>query len=865
MKKTKSLEDINKIHLVPYSHHDYAWTNTRQWHVWRYIEGFCRMLDLMHKNADYTQTIDNVLHSLEAFETHCPSRVEEFKKRVKEGRIEVVNGGMALARPSLFDGELYIRNITRGKKELGERLGAEKIPVFFNADTGVGHSQMPQLLKLCGHEHYRFYRPEGVLDYQKVPRDFIWKGLDGSKLIVSRGIYGGFMFARWSELPMERWEEVKQSFFDEDLQDKLQLAATDQLLLNLGCDDVMPMSNLFDKEIDIIGFIKNWNSHEKSKIEFSTFEKYYQSIKDKELPEWDGALDPCELSYNAPMRSDDSLWRKRVEGERLLVTAEGLLMILESMGEKTDFSQLTHMWLRMIKFVGHAMQWLISEDYDKVVSEADATLTLIKEQLCAYENRIAELTPWQSKVQYVAINTCGFDRTENISLHITSPLHVHGLILRNARGEKLEYQFTEVFKGDKAYLNQDFNEAKVTCNLTVPAFGFTCITAEFDGGEIKEIAKNQLSGDVGQSFTIDNGVYIAQITQGVIRRLEKKADRTLLYQSNKNNFGGVRLYHTTPTVDWTTQWDDIAIDTFVPETVNYNQRGPVRFAFTSQGRIGRHKAKLETVFVKDDGKITYHLELNNKGAEGYFTSIFPCDEMPKLIAGIPFGQEPRDTDGMVYSETTGATPGDYLYFERGCTGGFYANGFTSYELNGSRMALLQGNCNVYFRNLIKNKEVELVLMKSFDLSQRTEEWMTKVAPSLSGGGVQHFEYAVSILDESAGKSAQMLTQIIRYPIRVATRFSYEKAAGVPERSFFSMEGGSLVLSTAYKDDTDYIFRLFESEGKEGKCLIHIALPFKNAQIIDLCENVMRVADVHENCIELTFRSWEILTLRLSGQ
>ena len=60
-------KDLKRIYVVPYSHHDHAWTNTRQWHVWRYIEGFCKVLDVMRENPEYTLLIDNVLHSLDAF------------------------------------------------------------------------------------------------------------------------------------------------------------------------------------------------------------------------------------------------------------------------------------------------------------------------------------------------------------------------------------------------------------------------------------------------------------------------------------------------------------------------------------------------------------------------------------------------------------------------------------------------------------------------------------------------------------------------------------------------------------------------------------------------------------------------------
>ena len=855
MRQEKTLDDIQKIHVVPYSHHDHAWTNTRAWHIWRYIEGFCLALDVMKENPDFKLTIDNVLHSLEVFEQYCPHRLEEFKQRIAEGRIEVVNGGMALARPSLFDGELYLRNIIRGKKELCERLGKKDLPVFFNADTAVGHSQMPQILTQCGHPYYRFYRPEAVLDDAGVPRDIRWIGLDGSELLASRGIYGGCMYAHWSELPMEDWEAVKESLRAEDFQEKLPLTSTDQLLLNLGCDDVLPLRNLFDKKIDFPELIAQWNRHEKSTMAFSSFEEYFHAIEKKELPVWKEPLDPCELAYNPPLRADRSLWRKRTEGERLLVLLEKLLVQLETLGGKADYSPLPALWRRMMEFSGHAMQWLIRQDYKAVVERADAALVLIREQIEKVGDQIAALVERQAMVQYVAINPCAFARTENVTLHVASPYHVNGLRLRDASGQELPYQFTQIYNGDKAYENRDYNEVEVTCNVTVPAFGYTSITAEFDGNSIRQKAKDQLAGQTAQCFTIDNGVYIAEIIQGVIRKLIKKQDQTILYQSEKNNFGAIRLYHTTPTENWAVNWDELAVDTFVPERVEYREQGPIRFSFVGIGRIGRHPAQLETVFVKDSPRITYRLTLDNKGCEGYFNAVFPCDRHPDLRVGIPYGEETRDTDSLHYGKFSKEAGGDGLYVERGCDGGFYANGYVSYQSGSARLALLQGDCNVYYQNRGERCEVELMLMRSLRNDTRTEEWMTKTEPSLSGMGTQHFEYALTLAEDP-----QAEVQAMRQPVQVVTRYSYCSGSQPTEQSMLELCGGTLQLSAAYREDGAMIMRLFESKGEAGSCRIRMPAAHQTATLTDLCGNALRDLPTDGQTVTLEYRAWEICTI-----
>lgn len=857
MNAYEKLDQIKKIHVVPYYHHDHAWTNTRDWHIWRYLEGYCAALDRMKEDEEYRLTIDNVLHSLEVFQKYCPHRMDEFRRRIAEGRIEVVNGGMALMRPSLFDGELYLRNIQCGQQELAKRLGTTPSPVFFNADTAVGHSQMPQILKLAGHEYYRFYRPEAALDDAKVPRECYWKGLDQTEILTSRGLYGGCLYAKWSEASFDEWDAVKQAFVEEDLQDKLALCSTDELLLNLGLDDALPQRNLYDKELDIPGLMTNWNENEKSRMEYSSFKEFFLSLKDKTIPVWDGPLDPCELSYNPPMRADHALWRKRVQGERLMVLLEKLLLLLEKMGGDVDYREIPSLWCRLMEYGGHAMQWLLSQDYREVEERANLALALIREKIADVTDKIAARTKQEAKVQYVAINTCSFARTENVTLHITSPYHVNGLRLRDSANNEIPYQIVETYNGDKAYSDRDYNEVKVTCNIQIPAFGYTCVFTEFDRKSICTAAEEQLAGCSDQYFEIDNGVYLLEVIQGAVRKLTRKSDGLVLFESPRNLFGAVRLYHTSPTNAWTVNYDELAIDTFVPEQVCRNENGPVRYSFVCIGKIGRHPARLETMLVHGSNRITYRLTIDNQGAEGYFCASFPCDCKPEIRAGIPFGEEVRNTEQIHYGKFSKNAFGDGLYVERGWDGGFYANGYASFSNNNAKMTLLQGDCNVYYRNKSESAEIELMLMRSFSQESRSEGWMSKVDAGFFGKGKQTFEYAITT-------TASPHVEVMRYrqPIQIATRFAYYDGEQPVEQSWMDLSGSALLLSAAYRNQDTIHLRFYDTAGQPGRVQIHTRMAHKTATVIDLCGNKLRELNTDGETIELAYRAWEICTIEL---
>lgn len=847
------LGDIKKIHVVPYFHHDHAWTNTREWHIWRYLEGYCRALERMGVDEKYRLTIDNVLHSLEIFQRYCPQKMDELRERVAEGRVEIANGGMALMRPSLFDGELFIRNIVESKRVFSDVLGGSDISVFFNADTAVGHSQLPQILKLSGHDYYRFMRPEVSMDGAGIPKEFFWKGLDGTEILASRGPYYGCLYANWSNLPLNNWETVKKQFFEEDISDKLNLSESDELLMCLGMDDALPMTNIHDKEVDFPELMKKWNASGAPQMEYSSFKAYFMALKDKQLPSYEGVIDPCELSYNLPFRAEHALWRKRVEGERLLVMFEKLLVLLESMGGHPDYTNVSAYWKKLMRFSGHAMNFLLGVDYLEVEELANATLSAIREDIHAVTDSIASLVTTHAGMnQHVIINTSSFDVTENVTLHITSPYHVKGLRLSDSLGETIPYQFVETYRGDKEYENCDYCEVDVTCNVHVPAFGYSCVFAEFDGKPICGQAEEHLGKHNSNDCEIDNGIYKIRFVHGMVSRLIRKADEKVLFESGNSKFGTIRLYHTAPTPDWIPGCNVLAADEFVPEHTYLKENGPIRFSVVSKGKIGNHPAQLETVLVQNSDRITYRLSIDNQGAEGIFSAVFPCDRYPQIKAGIPFGEEARNTETIHYGSA-----GEPLSVERGWNDAFFANGYASYLCNDVRMTLLQGNCNVYYRNNAASCEIEITLMRSILLDGKNG-WESKFDVSVSGKGLQTFEYAISLTDTPWKEVTR-----IRQPVQTVTRFSYFDASQPVTNSMMSTTNTSLILSAAYRNGRAFFFRFFDSSGCAGCAEIEMPIAHKSAAVVDLCGNKIHNLKTDGKSVFFTYHPWEICTIKLT--
>lgn len=843
----RDVREISKIHVVPYSHHDHAWTNTRQWHIWRYIEGFCLVLDRMREDPDYTLVIDNILHSFEVFEQYCPSRLEEFRQRVREGRINVVNGGMALARPADFDGELLIRNAADGRRAFCERFGKMDLPVYFNADTACGSSQMPQILSGLGHRYYRFMRPEMTLNRKNLPFHFVWRGMDGSEITVGRGEYGGCLFCEW-ENEKGSWEQRRDAFVREELENKLCCPGTDMILLNIGQDDCLPGLNLYDHPYDMDSLMREWNAREKSKMVYSTFDRFFDELSERALPMVEGPLDACELSFNAPFRADASLRKLRMLTERGLLLTEKLNAISVSLGGASEEETILSLWQRLYRFSGHAMQHLLDQDYAEVRDGAAATVALIEELRKSLLQKIASAVRSDHRVAQLIVNPtlCGDEQI--VELHLTTPHHIDGLRLTDPEGNELSWQITDGFSGDKPY-DCPFSEVTVATRLRVPPMGWTVV-----GVECGRRAMQAFRTEDAKDQVIDNGVFRMTLENGRIARVE-------------TDFGvicgrepvALRFTRTEPTQSWTVNWKAEDVFEYIPEKSTLTENGPLRWRIVTEGSVANSPASLEYTISADSPVIECRLTLESREDEGWFSLNLPCGGEEELYAAVPFGEEARKPSKEPYAENDNSP----LCFERGWNGAFFAGGYATFIAGAGRMALLQGDCSNMVRLDAEKGELEQMLYRTLDMRTRTD-WTKHMCADASGRGVQHFSFSIAVLPPVHDPDLlQTLLQKQRSPLCTCTRFALDSGEAPGTGSLIRTEGTAVQISAIYNKENAMFVRFFETRGSGGELRMRIPEGFRSGAFTDLkedpCEKPMRI-DAGWICFEL--RPHEIATIKL---
>ena len=172
-----------RFHMIGQAHIDPVW-------LWPWSEGvavvhstFRSALDRMNETPDFCFTASSAQFYFWVAEND-PKMLAEIRKRVQEGRWNVVGGWWVEPDVNIPSGESMVRQGLYGQLTF-QRLLGHRATVAFNPDS-FGHTgTLPQIIKLQGMEDYVFMRP-GPQE-KKLPADlFWWEGPDGTRVLTSR-------------------------------------------------------------------------------------------------------------------------------------------------------------------------------------------------------------------------------------------------------------------------------------------------------------------------------------------------------------------------------------------------------------------------------------------------------------------------------------------------------------------------------------------------------------------------------------------------------------------------------------------------------------------------------------------------------
>lgn len=171
------------LHMVGNAHIDPVW-------LWQWPEGyqevratFSSALDRMDEFPEFVFTSNSVVF-FAWIEEHDPRLFERIRKRIVEGRWQVVGGWWLEPDCNIPSGESLVRHALYGQRYLREKFGITAT-TGANFDSFGHNATIPQLLRKSGMDSYVFLRP-GPKERALPGQLFWWQAPDGSRVLAYR-------------------------------------------------------------------------------------------------------------------------------------------------------------------------------------------------------------------------------------------------------------------------------------------------------------------------------------------------------------------------------------------------------------------------------------------------------------------------------------------------------------------------------------------------------------------------------------------------------------------------------------------------------------------------------------------------------
>ncbi len=284
-----------KTYLFCNAHLDPVW-------LWQWESGMSEAISTYRAASEmvdeYPDFIFNHNESLlyEWVEEHEPELFERIKRQVAEGRWKIVGGWFLQPDCNIPSGESIYRQVLRGRIYFYDKFG--KTPVTAVNVDSFGHAQgLVQMLTQCGYKYYVNIRP-GAGNYDFPDEDFLWRGYDGSEVIVHRSDRG------YNSVFGTAGEEIKK--FEERWPDK----DNGLFLWGVGNHGGGPSR----KDLSDLAALKA----EGMDIEHSHPKAYFETVDPSAIPVVDRGLNPLmEGCYTSIIRIKQ--YHRRLENDLIMV------------------------------------------------------------------------------------------------------------------------------------------------------------------------------------------------------------------------------------------------------------------------------------------------------------------------------------------------------------------------------------------------------------------------------------------------------------------------------------------------------------------------------------------------------------------
>jgi alpha-mannosidase len=860
------------IYLVPHTHYDAIWVFNKEDYYYINIEFILKQAVQLMKTTDYKFLIEQTF-LLEYIENEYPELFADIMNLARKNKIEVAGGQYLLSDVMLPNGEILIKEIAEGKKYVKEKLHQD-VRVAWGADEFGFNAQWPQILSGCGYKYFVFRRG---LDRPK-PSEFLWEGLDGSRIIC-----------HW--MPLGYRAGLDLTKLDNSYSELRKFAASNQILMPSGSGVTGPQPETSD-------VVKKWNGRDhqdNARMVIATPIEFFKSLE-KEKIDFQvrrGEMYSGRLSEVFPDSTSSRMWIKQgtKKFENFLLTLERLDTIcnLEGCARTTTTDQLKKYWKKILFVAMHdALPGTgIDEVYDEIkdiFSDVDDTLNkTILDCISELARRVKGapdlivFNPLSWKVRNWC--ECNLEFEEGVVKGIV------GLKLNHEKGTENEKIIDIEVLEHSLHPDRSFKTIKIGFIPTVPALGFSTYKLIKDGNwSMSDSSTIHTSNGIGFKQKIDNGFEVQVDPDNGIVTVTKN-DLTY-FKGNElsveEELGDLYYHRENLGLLKSETGKGVKYGAFKAENFRalkrklrscisldsnyYALRWPYRLTYKLKPILFRHKyieIKKEIIVYNDLSRIDFITHIHDRHPHSRIRVGFETSITSKSYwSGTQFGAIRRKTN-QYYSNKKKTKMSEKP------TGVFPALEWVDYSDNKHGVTILNQGIPSHE---IRDHSIYLTLLRSVVVLS-SDGIMGPCVPTPDAAEVKPYTFRYSVLphDGNWRKAAsyrhgmEINMPLVSIQVTRKTENAEFKNGYLGVFSFLEISPKNILISALRmgEDKKSVIVRFFETEGKRIVASLKFGKIIKSAVVTDLLENEIRkLEQIKNDVLQIGVEPYGIITLKL---
>jgi alpha-mannosidase len=822
--------------VIPHTHWEGAVFQTREGYLEMGLPNILRALRLLKAYPGYRFVLDQACY-VQPFLERYPEEVAAFRKFVGEGRLAIVGGADVMPDVNMPSGESFVRQMLYGKGYFRRKLGVD-VTVGWQIDTFGHHAQMPQLLRLGGYRSLWISRGVPAPD---TPADFLWEGLDGSRIPTFWYNYGE---AYGSPQTLPGFAAFMKARFGAGSK-----AAAGPCRVALAGTDVC------EPEEHLPALMEQFNAQAARPFDLRlAVPTDYEAMvaRRPNQPVVRGELNPI---FQGTYSSRIELKQRTRELERLLTTAEKLGVLLGWLGAPRGEALLWRAWEPMLFNQTHDLMSGVMTDrvYEDTIRGYDFSRRIAADEVRSRcESLSAQIDTQGEGIPIVVGNTLGWPRTDIVVTSVgfgRDKVTDLGLVDPDGRAvpvqvlDNLRYGDGGLLKAEIAFVARDVPALGYSVYRLMPRTAGAKTVTTTPTEPVLENERYRLEFD-RQSGAITRLVFKPEswnVLRGPGNVVAREDDHGDLWELYHTLDGGSSVGMKTPSV--APQAGKALFSSQQSDTPAVVRCGPVVSEFNVAHAFGE-KGKFATRVRLYAGlrRIDIHTQIFNNERFVRYRALFPTSlGKGRSVHEIPFGAIERPA-GIESPAQNWIDYGDgrrgVALLNRGLPGNVVSDGTLMLSLLRSTRIVAYGAGGGYDPATSSDSGFELGQELAFDygLAPHAGDW------------------------RQAGVYRDGLE--FNHPLLASTAASHPGT--LPRRWGFLDGAPPNVVVSALKPGAQgaAVLRLYEAEGRPTMAKIRLTPQIVSAEEVNLMEDPGRKLAATDNSLQLDFRPFEIKTVKL---